>query len=126
MCPWCLQAAEAYSKALECRTSSHILWANRAAALLRLQRPGEALEDARRARTLEPAFVKVGITMLDVTMWGLQLVLRPVSACLMQPILRGLIARRHLFWPPSARPHSLQLMRSSTSISWSWRLPSKT
>ena len=53
-----LQAADAYSAALKCRTSSHILWANRAAALLRLKRPAEALEDARRSRTLQPSFVK--------------------------------------------------------------------
>ena len=60
------QAAEAYSEALKCRTSSHILWANRAAALLRLNQPAQALEDARRSRTLSPAFAKVGPVAADL------------------------------------------------------------
>ncbi|KAK9828865.1 hypothetical protein WJX72_002461 [[Myrmecia] bisecta] len=53
-----LQAADAYSQALRHDTRSHLIWANRAASNLRLGRNEEALEDARRARTLKPDYTK--------------------------------------------------------------------
>ncbi|KAF5826829.1 hypothetical protein DUNSADRAFT_1935 [Dunaliella salina] len=51
-------SAEAYSASLKHDTSSAAVWANRAAAYLRLGRVHEALEDARRSRAVDPGFAK--------------------------------------------------------------------
>ena len=55
-----MDVLEALTQGLACRTSEPLIWANRAAAALRLQRPAEALQDARTSRQLDPAYVKVG------------------------------------------------------------------
>lgn len=52
-------AAEAYTQALKHTTSDHAIWANRSAARLRLGAAEDALQDARRARTLKPDLAKV-------------------------------------------------------------------
>ena len=52
-------AAKAYTQALKHNTSDHIIWANRSAAFLRTGATEDALQDARRARTLKPEYAKV-------------------------------------------------------------------
>ena len=47
-----------YSEALRHNTGDAVLWANRSAAYLRTGAYGEALQDARRARTLDRAYAK--------------------------------------------------------------------
>eukprot|EP00955_Chlamydomonas_euryale_P079611 363322-Chlamydomonas_euryale.AAC.10 len=51
-------AAAAYGESLRHATRSAPVWANRAAARLRLGLPEDALQDAVVARTLDPAYVK--------------------------------------------------------------------
>ena len=53
------QALQAYNQCLKHSTSNHVVWANRSAVLLRLDKHQAALEDARRARTLEETYTKV-------------------------------------------------------------------
>ncbi len=53
------EALKAYSQALRHQTSNHVVWANRSAVYLRLNKPQAALEDARRARTLDESYTKV-------------------------------------------------------------------
>jgi serine/threonine-protein phosphatase 5 len=53
------RAAELYAAAIRLDPKSHVLWANRAAALLRLRQFDAALRDAIRARVLDPTYVKV-------------------------------------------------------------------
>ena len=52
-------AAKAYTQALRHNTSDHTIWANRSAAFLRTGAAEDALQDARRARTLKPEYAKV-------------------------------------------------------------------
>ena len=52
-------AAQAYTQALRHVTSDHTIWANRSAAFLRTGAAEDALQDARRARTLKPEYAKV-------------------------------------------------------------------
>lgn len=52
------EAEEAYTGALAHAPSDHILYANRAAARLKLESFQGALEDARKARTLKPDYTK--------------------------------------------------------------------
>lgn len=52
-------AVRAYSSSLEGRTDDARVWANRSAAHLSAGNAAAALEDARIARTLDPAYVKV-------------------------------------------------------------------
>lgn len=53
------EALNAYSQSLRHKTSNHIVWANRSAVYLRLEKPQDALQDARRARTLDESYTKV-------------------------------------------------------------------
>lgn len=53
------EALNAYSQSLRHKTSNHVVWANRSAVYLRLGKPQHALEDARRARTLDESYTKV-------------------------------------------------------------------
>ena len=53
------EALDAYSQSLRHKTSNHVVWANRSAVYLRLKKPQDALEDARRARTLDESYTKV-------------------------------------------------------------------
>ncbi len=53
------EALNAYSQSLRHNTSNHVVWANRSAVYLRLGKPHDALEDARRARTLDESYTKV-------------------------------------------------------------------
>ncbi len=53
------EALNAYSQSLRHKTSNHVVWANRSAVYLRLKKPQNALEDARRARTLDESYTKV-------------------------------------------------------------------
>lgn len=55
------QALQAYNLCLKHSTNNHVVWANRSAVLLRLDKHQAALEDARRARTLEETYTKVCI-----------------------------------------------------------------
>lgn len=48
------EAVEFYTQALSHWTHNALIWANRAAAYLKLGKPSDALEDARRSRTLDP------------------------------------------------------------------------
>lgn len=52
------EALNAYSQSLRHKTSNHVVWANRSAVYLRLNKPQDALEDARRARTLDESYTK--------------------------------------------------------------------
>ncbi|DBA83555.1 TPA: hypothetical protein ACH3X2_006474 [Trebouxia sp. C0005] len=52
------EALNAYSQSLRHKTSNHIVWANRSAVYLRLEKPQDALQDARRARTLDESYTK--------------------------------------------------------------------
>lgn len=54
------RAAEAYTQALRHTSSDPAIWANRSAAFLRTGAAEDALQDARRARTLKPEYAKVG------------------------------------------------------------------
>ena len=54
-------AVRAYTSSLEGRTDDARVWANRSAAHLAAGTPAAALEDARIARTLDPAYAKVRI-----------------------------------------------------------------
>jgi hypothetical protein len=54
-------AVRAYTSSLEGRTDDARVWANRSAAHLAAGTPEAALEDARVARTLDPAYAKVRI-----------------------------------------------------------------
>ena len=47
------EAVDFYTQALNHWTSNALIWANRAAAYLKLDRPSDALADARRSRTLD-------------------------------------------------------------------------
>lgn len=53
------EALQAYSQSLRHKTSNHVVWANRSAVYLRLNKPQAALKDARRARTLDESYTKV-------------------------------------------------------------------
>lgn len=53
------EALQAYSQSLRHSTSNHVVWANRSAVYLRLHNPQAALDDARRARTLDETYTKV-------------------------------------------------------------------
>ena len=53
------EALQAYSQSLRHKTSNVVVWANRSAVYLRLKNPLAALEDARRARTLDETYTKV-------------------------------------------------------------------
>lgn len=53
------EALQAYSQSLRHNTSNHVVWANRSAVYLRLNDPQAALDDARRARTLDESYTKV-------------------------------------------------------------------
>lgn len=53
------EALQAYNQCLKHSTSNHVVWANRSAVLLRLNKHQAALEDARRARTLDETYTKV-------------------------------------------------------------------
>lgn len=60
MSVWLAQAAvRAYTSSLEGRTDDARVWANRSAAHLSAGAPAAALEDARIARALDPAYAKV-------------------------------------------------------------------
>ena len=61
-------AAMAYTQALRHNTSDHIIWANRSAAFLRTGSTEDALQDARRARTLKPEYAKV-CPGLCISLW---------------------------------------------------------
>lgn len=51
-------AREHYTASLRHETRNHLVWANRSAAHLRLERHQDALDDARKARVLEPGYAK--------------------------------------------------------------------
>lgn len=53
------EALQAYTQSLRHKTSNHVVWANRSAVYLRLNKAQAALEDARRARTLDETYTKV-------------------------------------------------------------------
>ena len=53
------EALQAYSQSLRHKTSNHVVWANRSAVHLRLNKAQAALDDARRARTLDETYTKV-------------------------------------------------------------------
>lgn len=53
------EALQAYNQSLRHKTSNHVVWANRSAVHLRLRNAQAALEDARRARTLDETYTKV-------------------------------------------------------------------
>lgn len=53
------EALQAYSQSLRHKTSNHVVWANRSAVYLRLNNAQAALQDARRARTLDETYTKV-------------------------------------------------------------------
>ena len=57
------EALQAYTLSLRHATSNHVVWANRSAVYLRLNKPQAALEDARRARTLDATYTKVKESM---------------------------------------------------------------
>jgi hypothetical protein len=52
------EAAQHYSSSLDLDPSSHVVWANRAAARLRLQDFKGAVADARRSSNIERSYVK--------------------------------------------------------------------
>lgn len=53
------EALQAYNQCLKHSTSNHVVWANRSAVLLRLNKHQAALQDARMARTLDETYTKV-------------------------------------------------------------------
>ena len=59
------EALQAYNQCLKHSTSSHVVWANRSAVLLRLGQHQAALDDARRARTLDETYTKVCVGVVE-------------------------------------------------------------
>lgn len=66
-------ALELYTKALTHWTQDAKVWANRAAVYLRMGKPELALGDSRRARVLDPKYVKAwfreGCSLRDMQRW---------------------------------------------------------
>lgn len=66
-------ADEAYGESIDADTGNAKVWANRAAARLRLKDPHGALSDAQRARAIDPGYAKAwyreGCAYRDLKRW---------------------------------------------------------
>lgn len=78
-----------YTRALDASPNSAILYANRAAAHIRLENFGSAIEDGTKAVELDPNYIKVGLQRdvvkalaLERCHWGLTA--RPISDCVLR------------------------------------------
>lgn len=57
------RAVQLYSEAIALDPSNHILYTNRSAAYAKLQQYKKSVEDARKAKELNPKWPKVGISL---------------------------------------------------------------
>jgi serine/threonine-protein phosphatase 5 len=63
-------AIELYSQAIDLNTNNAVYWANRAFAHTKMEEYGSAVEDATKAITVSPTYVKV-VHMENAPSWNL-------------------------------------------------------